>query len=288
MINPQLQTALREMSGENWHIHTVFSPCADAEMVARDIVMTADRLGLRTIVLVDHHHPGKNDALTPILFLKASLSKIAHTVNVILGAELSAYGRNRYGEDIKTNRAIEYRLYACNHYHLREWEKPRKQTPAAYAEHSLDILRELIPSGRAACIAHPLLGSYLTGMLENPRQVTQAISDKNLEDMFALSKTHRVAWEISTRHLMTDPAFAWRFLHIGFEAGVDFRLGTDAHRLRDIDPKPQVADLITALQARGMEIKSQRCSCAAPPTRIPLFDPPRQESAPKAATLAPP
>ena len=80
--------------------------------------------------------------------------------------------------------------------------------------------------------------------------MTRLVGDDELAELFALARRHGVAWEISTKHLARDIPFARRYLAIGFEAGADFRMGTDAHTLCELDPRPQVERLIRML---GME-----------------------------------
>lgn len=249
MQDPKLEQILRGMADRNWHIHTVYSPCAASEMTIKNIVAMADRAKLQIVALVDHHHPGDTHLLTRMMSLKAMLERLPHKAIVIVGAELSAYGEGLYAEDEEANQMVDYRLYASNHYHLNGWEHPRKPSPEAYKEHTLAVLRRLIPSGRAGCIAHPFVASYLAGHVEDLFGVTRAYADRELGDLFELAKRHGVAWEVSTRHLPFDPLFARRYLRLGLEIGVDFRLGTDAHTLRDIDPRPQVEHLIEVLRA---------------------------------------
>lgn len=243
-----VEHALRAMANRNWHVHSIFSKCAATEMTARNILTVADRLGLQSIALVDHHHPGDPTPLAHILSLKADVASVPHRVAVIVGAELSAYGEGHYSNHGESDGLIEYRLFACNHYHVPGWEHPDIPSPQAYKDHSLAILSALIASGRAACIAHPFLGSYLTSRVDDACSITRALSDEELIDIFQLSRVYGVAWEVNTRLLVHDRDFARRYLAHGFEVGVDFRLGTDAHMLNEIDPLPQVERLIRAIR----------------------------------------
>ncbi|MBU4289995.1 MAG: hypothetical protein KKG09_03365 [Verrucomicrobia bacterium] len=225
-------------------------------MTPEHVLATADRLGLKSMALVDHHHPGDSHLDANLASLKSDVSRRPHRVEVILGAELSAYGIDRYAESLADIQAIDYRLYACNHYHVQSvahpeqgWEHPDHPSPLGYKEHTLAILRKLIPSGRAHCIAHPYLGCYLSAYLDDVRAMTRLITNDELAELFALARRPYVAWEISTRHLIRDVPFARRYLDVGFEAGVDFHLGTDAHALCEIDPRPQVERLIEAMKA---------------------------------------
>lgn len=300
MFNSKIESELRAMADRNWHIHTTYSTCARPEMTPERILAAVDRLGLKSVALVDHHHPGESQLVCNLASLASDVSRRAHQAKVIIGAELSAFGIAQYAESLADIQGIAYRLYACNHYHIQGWEHPdvpstspqsgkpagrqgwplpsaprcgakgplvRQPTdgdvvipmrlrdrndmaPLAYKEHSLAVLRNLIPTGRAHCIAHPFLGSYLSAYIEDDRVMTRLFSDDELAELFGLARRHGVAWEISTRHLIHDVPFARRYLSVGFAAGADFRLGTDAHALGGIDPRPQVERLIKALKAK--------------------------------------
>ncbi len=248
MCIPGLASKLRALADRNWHVHTIFSDCAAPEMKPETILAEADRLGLQGLALVDHHHPGDAGMASHLAALAASVRRCAHRAEVLVGAELSAYGIGRYAEEPAEIGGIAFRLYACNHYHLQGWELPAERSAAAFKAHALAVLEALIPTGRAHCIAHPWLGIYLTSVLENIQALTRLVSDAELAAMFALARRHGVAWEISTKHLVRDVPFARRYLAIGFEAGADFRLGTDAHTLGELDPRPQVERLIWRLE----------------------------------------
>lgn len=250
MLNPDIESKLRELADWNWHIHTIYSDCADPEMTPENILAEVDRLGLQGVALVDHHHPGDGALASRLASLKADVRRRPHKTEVLVGAELSAYGIGRYAEEPAEIEAIAFRLYACNHYHLQGWELPGVRSPSGFKTHSLAVLRGLLVTGRAHCIAHPLLGIYMRPFLKDVQAVTRLVSDEELAELFNLARAHGVAWEISTKHLVRDLAFARRYLAIGLEAGADFRLGTDAHTLREIDPRPQVIRLIRML---GME-----------------------------------
>ncbi len=256
MLVPDIESKLLALADRNWHVHTIYSGCAAPEMTPERVLVEADRAGLRGVALVDHHHPGDAHPEVKLAGLKAVVGGLSSRVEVILGAELSAYGVDLYAETLAEIKSIDYRLYAGNHYRIqnrdhpeRSWELPADRSPLGFKEHTLAILRKLIPSGRAHCIAHPFLGCYLAGFLNDTRSLTHLVTDDELFELFTLACRHGVAWEVSTRHLVNDLPFARRYLEVGFSSGADFRLGTDAHTLRDIDPRPQLDRLIRKLEA---------------------------------------
>jgi len=221
----------------NWHVHTNLSTCAKAEMTVSNILAAAEDLGLEGIAFVNHHHSPEHNILEDLTQLRSELGTCQTKLKVLVGAELSAFGIGKCADSITTNRKINYRLYACNHYHLGFWEHPATTTPRAYAEHSLAILANLLTSQRADCIAHPFIGAYLKNRLNEPTTVTKAIADKELADVLELGKNNGVAWELNPRVLREDPEFARRYWNIGREVGVSFHFGTDVHRLSQIEPR---------------------------------------------------
>ena len=79
--------------------------------------------------------------------------------------------------------------------------------------------------------------------------MTQAITDRELGEIMALADAHGVAWELNTGALLGDPAFGRRYFRMGKEVGVRFYLGTDAHRLHQIDTQPLLESLQAILEA---------------------------------------
>ena len=54
---------------------------------------------------------------------------------------------------------------------------------------------------------------------------------------------HEIAWELNVPAILGDPEFYHRYFQIGKEVGVVFNLGTDAHKLCNIDTKQFVEQL---------------------------------------------
>jgi len=245
--NKQSLYDLSVLTRFNWHVHSNLSPCGKAEMTVPDILACAEDSGLAGLAFVDHHHSREHDILSDLTQLRNEIGVCQNKVKVVIGAELSAFGIGKYADSIETNRMINYRLYACNHYHLTFWEHPTTTSPRAYAEHSLAILTDLLTSQRADCIAHPFVGMGLKNKLNDPTSVTKAISDKELADILELGKNNDVAWELAPGVFLRDPQFARRYWNVGREVGVSFHFGTDAHLLSEIDPRQFLARLESIL-----------------------------------------
>jgi histidinol phosphatase-like PHP family hydrolase len=228
---------LPELVKSNFHIHTNFSICAAKNMTVPYIILQAKKAGLETVGLVDHDHDNWGNLLDKINYLKEEVQEMNPDIKVIVGAELSAYGINKYGVDEVTNEQIDFRFYATNHYHLDFWEHPKNKNARAYAEHTLQILKNLIVSGRADCIAHPFVGFYLRGILDDFTEVTRCISDNDLVDILELGVKNNVSWELNTKAVYADPIFAKRLWRIGREVDATFVIGTDAHQIFEIEER---------------------------------------------------
>ncbi len=226
-----------ELARHNLHIHTRFSTCAKPEMIAADIVRTAEKCGLEMIALTDHNYIQKKNAVAQQRYdILRELKNIETSVKVLVGAELSAYGIGKFADNITSDNSLDYRLYTINHYHQSYWEHPEVKTPRAYAEHMLAIVDGVIESGRADCFAHPFMAGYIKAF-DDPHEVTRAFTDNEIGDAMEKANRHEIAWELNAPAVLGDPEFYHRYFQIGKEVGVVFNMGTDAHKLCNIDTK---------------------------------------------------
>lgn len=239
---------LDELFARNYHIHTFLSRCGRKEMTLPAIVRAARAAGLKEIALTDHIHPGEIPYLRRNRgVLIPALEEIKTEVKVILGTELSAYGERKFSlQYAKDSDFPAYRLYAHNHYHMDGWEQPEDPSPAGYKEHMKRVLRHVLQSGRADCMAHPFLDRYIVREFEDvygftPGCITRLWTDNELGDLISLGKENGVAWELNTAYFQSNPDFFRRYFHIGKEIGACFHVGTDAHTLEKIDPAPMKA-----------------------------------------------
>jgi histidinol phosphatase-like PHP family hydrolase len=232
-----------ELARWNLHIHTTFSGCAKREMTAREIVRVADAAGLEMIAFTDHNYPDRRNAVAQQRYdLMRELEGFEHNVKVLIGAELSAYGINKFADDIACDNSLDYRLYTTNHFHQKYWEHPEEKTPRAYAEHMLAIMDGVIASGRADCFAHPFMAGYIHEF-DDSHDVTRAFRDNEIGDIMEKAHKNEIAWELNVPAIFKDPEFFKRYFRIGKEVGVIFNLGTDGHALDRVDPKVFADDL---------------------------------------------
>ncbi len=231
---------IAELARHNLHIHTRFSRCADPEMIARDIIKTAENAGLEMIALTDHNYINKQNAVAQQRYdILREIKDLETKVKVYIGAELSAYGIGKFADDIACDSSLDYRLYTINHYHQDYWEHPENKTPRGYAEHMLAIADGVIESGRVDCFAHPFMAGYIHAF-EDFKKVTRAFTDNELGDIMEKANKREIAWEINVPAATKDPEFHRRYFNIGKEVGVTFNLGTDAHKLCYIDTKQYI------------------------------------------------
>ena len=216
----------------NLHVHSKYSSCAKSEMTMENIIKYAENHHIKTLAITDHFHDCK--ILEHNRELKKQAEKLNTKVNILYGAELSAYGINKYADPLEVNKALDYRLYSYNHFHLKFWEQPEDKSPEGYVKYQIAVLTDLLKSGRADCIAHPFVGSFIH-CINDETAVTRGITDNQLGDIMKLGKDKNVAWEINFGAIMGDQNFAKRYWNIGKEIGVRFNFGTDAHTLAGLD-----------------------------------------------------
>ena len=231
-----------ELVKENLHVHTSFSGCAKPEMRVKDIIRKAEEFGLKKIALVDHFNSSDTPMVEKNIADRFVAKNYEAKIDILYGAELSAYGIGKWLDSDEVNSKLDYRLYAANHYHLDFWEQPEDMSARGYAKHSYDVLSTLIKSGRADCIAHPVMGGYVKA-IENKASITDAMTDNELGDLLCLAKDNNTAWEINRNDALAFPEFSERFWNIGKEVGVVFHFGSDAHRLDDMNPQLRIDEM---------------------------------------------
>ncbi|NLB35970.1 MAG: PHP domain-containing protein [Clostridiales bacterium] len=227
------------LTRQNLHIHTNYSNCAKDEMVVKDIIDAAEKAGLDTIALVDHFNDDNSNeqCIERNGILRRQAQQTGTKLRILFGNELSCYGVGKTLENEQVRKILDYKLYACNHYHVGFWEHPEDPSPRGYAVHAYGVISSLLKSGKADCIAHPIVGGHVSAMGEDKCALTRAMTDNELGDLLTLAREHETAFEINISAIRSDPVFAKRMWSIGKEAGTVFNFGTDAHRLQFIDTK---------------------------------------------------
>ena len=234
---------LRELSRRNLHIHTCYSRCGKADMLVSRVVAEADRAGLEMIAFTDHFNYFDFDGvcLAQCAAQRLMAEKIPHKVKILYGAELSNYDIGKQLELPSTNAALDIRLYACNHFQMEVFAHPEDKTARGYALHLLKATKELMLSGKADCVAHPLIGMRVP-VCEVP-EVGLAMTDNELGSICELSRLTHTALELNRAAVFSDPMLYRRLYNLGREAGAFFHFGSDAHSIEWIDPSGYIGDL---------------------------------------------
>lgn len=247
-VIPQIYD-LDELAYYNLHIHTNFSGCAKEEMSFENIVETAKKANLKMIALCDHIY--KPDDLPEFIenvdYLKAKRDKLNPDIKILIGGEFSCYGVDEYtlkDSDFKP----EYRLYAQNHFHVTGWQQAEERTPESYKELTKKMLHSLFVNKAADTIAHPLNGKYLTKSTGwDNEAVGSTWTENEIGDILTEAYNSECAFELNTCAVFADKPLARKMFNIGKEIGVIFTLGTDAHKLENVDPKNFLDELKSVL-----------------------------------------
>ncbi len=240
---------IAELVRHSMHNHSTLSKCARSEMTLEAMIHAAEKGGLKTLAITDHSGPGDDrDVLKDYHEYKTRLKNIDTSVNVLIGAELSAYGIGLFGEAHTIDKTLDFASYSHVHYHLETWEQPEDRSPRGYAEHELMVLNALFETDRADNIAHPLSPIKMNFFNEEQKAaVLSSFTDNELGDILEKGERAQCSWELHTPTILRFPEFSKRFFNIGKEAGVHFCVGTDAHSLYYIAPKEifaQLADIL--------------------------------------------
>ncbi len=234
-----------ELAHYNLHIHTNFSGCAKDEMSFENIVATAKKADLEMIALCDHIYEPEDlpEFIESCKNLRKLRDELNPDIKILIGGEFSCYGSDKYtlkSIDIDT----EYKLYAQNHFHVTGWEQAPEKTPESYKELTKRMLRNIFKDKAADTIAHPLNGKYLKKMTGWENEVLGSCwSDNEIGDIMTEAYKSECAFELNTVAILADAPLARRMFNIGKEIGAVFTLGTDAHKLENIDPKNFLDDI---------------------------------------------
>lgn len=234
---------LDELSRYNLHMHTNFSGCAKPEMTVQSILKTAEDCGIEMIALTDHTMEYEDEFFEHCDILRKAVDEYNSNVKVLIGGEFSLYGVDKYtlkGKDVKT----DYRLYSQNHFHVPGWEHPESRDVESYKRLTIDMLHSLFKDKAADTIAHPITDSYLARVCGwEWGTFGKAWSDNELGDIITEGFESDCAWELNVGEVLGDPDLYRRMFNIGKEIGAVFTLGTDAHRLCDVDTKTHLDEL---------------------------------------------
>jgi len=221
----------------DWHIHTVFSPCAHWTMDFSGIVAAAMDAGLTGVGLADH--PFRSGLAEHHESIDAFRKKMFAPLLIFIGAELEVAGPGRLVIDPASLPMADYIIASPSHYDVFEDEPVEDMSDAAqWADRIVADFANVVGTG-ADIIAHPFYVCPL--IFDEPKGVGfPSIGDVlHLIDRVRLRRAlndlaeQGVALEISRRAL-SHPALQCFLEGVYLEfkdMGGKFSLGSDAHSL---------------------------------------------------------
>jgi histidinol phosphatase-like PHP family hydrolase len=220
----------------DYHVHTFFSPCADAAMSFARIVEAAEKAGLAEVGLVDH--PYRPNLARHHEALDRARQDCAARLRIWIGAELEVLGLGRLAIPPNELPHADYILAAPSHYDLQNYPPvPNLADPVEWADRLMTDM-ENVPGSGAHAVAHPF---FVYGMhvsppagMELPKivDVMKEIRPKRLEWLLERYAAERIALELSPRlcYAPEFEAFIEPVYRRAKSLGIRFLVGSDSHR----------------------------------------------------------
>ena len=237
----------------NLHVHSVVSNCAKREMLIPDIAAEAERAGLDTIAVVDHIDLAEEpDREAAVLANRQIVEKLDGPVQVLAGCETTLIAPGVPAASERTRLNLDIVLLALNHYHLANVERPRDETPRAYAEHHLVMMRSAAALPYVHAIAHPFCHTKLPDLDRD--ETLSAYDLSEVRETLALLAQAGIRLEINPGHVRVAPQFFGDVARIARQVGLRFATGTDAHRLENIAYGDHVGPLLESIGLQEEDI----------------------------------
>ncbi|MCL4215647.1 MAG: hypothetical protein KJ052_01360 [Candidatus Hydrogenedentes bacterium] len=228
---------------QDWHIHTTRSPCALAENTIPNILARLHEHGIVAGGLTDHvDAPRQQDRFAKVArehrdTIRANNGACA----LLVGVEATMIDPATCAVGPQLARILDYVVVACNHYHLDIVERPADTTPAAYADHYLDMILGACALGYADVIAHPFLNMKCGAPFAD---ATLACYDE-AKLLQVLDAAARAGVAIELNPYSVRRAIEWfrDLVQEGRIKGCRFALGSDSHDLVRLGYLPYGDDL---------------------------------------------
>lgn len=219
---------------QDWHIHTHRSLCGKAENTVEAIVAELDRKDMVMAGLADHIDiPQQRDWFISVLRgNRLDLDSVTSRCRVFVGAEVTMLSPTKCALHRELAAELDFVLVACNHYHLEDVEKPRRQTPKAFAHHYLDMVLGATQLGFASSVSHPFFHSNLGP--EKASATLKHYDENRLADVLSEAAKADMAFEINPFRARFAAEWFRDFVLEARRFGVKFTLGSDAHTLPPI------------------------------------------------------
>jgi len=241
------------MKGD-YHIHTFFSPCAEATMSPDRIVEAAIAAGCAEVGLTDHpYHDGLARHHQALNHARERLAPAG--VRIWIGAELEVVAMGELIIPPSRLPLADYLIAAPSHYDLVGAPPVRDLAdPLEWADRLLTDLENVCGSG-ARAVAHPLYVQEIVKQGPAGRRcaplaaILAEIRPKRLDHILDRFAEEHIALEISPR-LAAHPDFE-RFMEEWYRRahrrGVKFMTGSDSHRPHTVGRLGPAEDFIRRL-----------------------------------------
>lgn len=233
----------------DFHVHTIFSPCASSEMNLEDIIDTQIKREVKYMGITDHVMMG-----TDLSILQQTRDKIAQInpkIQVFVGCEVDIISD---GHDLVSKQvldSVDYVSVAANHFQMSYVEKPASSSIKDVGEHFLKMFRYACSLKYVDVIVHPM--TVMMNMFDP--SCLDILQDDDISEALNLAKENNIAIEISPRALYPEQLyFRVRFYELCKKAGLKFSIGSDAHRLETLAPGNLLNDLIKRLEITNNDI----------------------------------
>ena len=229
----------------DFHVHTVYSPCAQPEMTPANIIRAAKERGVEYLGISDHVFGFTDPAV--LKQARAAFPPSDGEPEIFFGceADVLAIGKTTVTREMLDT--LDYIMMAANHFN-NDWvklvEAPYSKDPVAVGKHFLKMFNYAVTLDYADVIAHPFYvmpGTYDV-------EAIYTLTESDLAPGIELAGANGIAVEISRRAI--DPEhveFMIPFYRLCKQAGLKFSIGSDAHTLEWVGRTEPLGDLIREL-----------------------------------------
>lgn len=250
---------------QNMQVHTTFSSCAKREMEIPSILAKASEHNLRLIAFTDHLN---QPAQWPIVGqVREVMPDVPSGLRVLIGCEAQMSAPNQCSITPEVAAGCDIVLIACNHYHLRDVEKPTDKSPSGWARHHLAMIEGAIDTGFCDIIPHPFLLGKVAKEVDVDA-VLAAYDPAELRRILTKAAQGRTAFELNPGQVQRALGFFKPLVAMGQDVGCMFSIGSDAHTLDALGyegfpgGKSGVAELLAELGLRPQDVWRPRDEAA--------------------------
>lgn len=227
------------------HIHTHYSPCADATATAEHYIQKAHELSLKKIGFADHMWDSAVECTIPdyrkltyehISQIKEEVKALnAGGIEILFGCETECDKNGTVAVSEEVAEKLDFLIVPQSHTHLtmpKDCYEPHRKHAEFMLERFYNIVESPV-SKYVTTIPHPFCA---VACPYDNRELVRLITDQEFSDCFCAAKEKNIAVEInagafagkSIGEIRTDPML--HMLSIAKSAGCKFVFGSDSHR----------------------------------------------------------